>query len=334
VQPNTPSAKLHAHTSSPTHAFIGPGRLANTMAAAMRRAGLQVAGYVPNPHSEPTTRRFAPETSLGFQGLRPLSPQALQAVDWVWLTVADDRIATVAAGIDWQPHQVALHCSGATDLSHLNAASATAAIGFHPLQIFSQPEVALANLPGSSVGIEVLAPPHANTEAQLWQQASALAASLQLKPLRIASGQRALYHAGAGYAASALVSVVAEACTLWQQAGIAPEQALPALLPLSQGALHSMRSKGLAHAVAGPVARGDAGVVQQHMSALNALSALSSGSASGDLQPMATSASQLYQHIAARQIALLQDQGLLNQAQIDALYKALQWPTPANEATN
>ena len=95
-----------------------------------------------------------------------------------------------------------------------------------------------------------------------------------------------------------------------------------------------MRSKGLAHAVAGPVARGDAGVVQQHMSALNSLSALSSGSAAGDLQPMATSASQLYQHIAARQIALLQDQGLLNQAQIDALYKALQWPTPANEATN
>jgi predicted short-subunit dehydrogenase-like oxidoreductase (DUF2520 family) len=270
-----------------SHAFIGPGRVANTLAAAMRAAGETVAGYVANPNA---AHPFQPAQSLGFQGLGPLDTAALKAVDWVWVTVADDRIDSVSRYIDWQPHQVALHCSGATELSHLHAHKASAAIGFHPLQIFSQPAIALQLLAGSSVGIEVVAHQPHILETDAWQLASQLASTVQLKPLRIASGQRALYHAGAGYAASALVSMLSEASHLWQQVGIDPEQAREALLPLSHGALQAMRHNGLADAVAGPIARGDAGVVRQHMHAL---------------QLIGPSATQLYQQVALRQLNLL-----------------------------
>ncbi|UFS56751.1 DUF2520 domain-containing protein [Comamonadaceae bacterium M7527] len=267
------------------HAFVGPGRLANTLAAAMRQAGHTVLGYVGNPQS---MRMFDAQQSLGFQGLGPLSTNAIALADWVWITVGDDAIAHAASQVNWQPHQVALHCSGATELGALGADACSGAIGFHPLQIFSQPQVALQQLPGSSVGIEVQA--NAQHAATLWAQANTLAHSLQLKPLPIASGQRALYHAGAGYAASALVSMLAEATTLWREAGIDIDQALKALLPLGAGAIASIQAKGLAGAVAGPVARGDAGVVSQHLKALATVGA---------------DASLLYQQVAKRQLHLL-----------------------------
>lgn len=285
------------------HAFVGPGRLANTLAAAMRQAGHSVLGYVGNPQS---ARMFDAQQSLGFQGLGPLSADALSGADWVWMTVGDDDIAQAASQVHWQPHQVALHCSGATELSALAAQACRGVVGFHPLQIFSQPAVALQHLPGSSVGIEVQATTqHAAT---LWAQVHALASSLQLKPLAIASGQRALYHAGAGYAASALVSMLAEATELWREAGIDTHQALTALLPLSAGAIDSVEAKGLAGAVAGPLARGDAGVVRQHLQALRTLG---------------PDAALLYQQVAKRQLRLLTAAQQLAPKHIHALQAAL-----------
>ena len=282
---STPSANLLTNVSHIKHAFVGPGRLANTLAAAMRQAGHNVLGYVSNPQS---MHVFDAQQSLGFQGLGPLSTDAIAQADWVWVSVGDDAIAHAASQVRWQPHQVALHCSGATELSALGAHACSGLIGFHPLQIFSQPHVALQHLPGSSVGIEVQA--KAQHADALWTQVNALADSLQLKPIPIASGQRALYHAGAGYAASAVVSMLAEATALWREAGIDTDQALKALLPLSAGAIASIEAKGLAGAVAGPVARGDAGVVRQHLQAL---------------ATMGADATLLYQQVAKRQLHLL-----------------------------
>ena len=277
--------------------------MANTLSAAMRQAGHTVLGYVANAHS---VRVFDAQQSLGFQGLGPLPVDALATADWVWITVGDDAIASAASQVNWQPHQVALHCSGATELDQLGGQTRRGSIGFHPLQIFSQPDVALQHLPGSSVGIEVRT--EVQQAADLWAKVRALASSLQLKPLPIASGQRALYHAGAGYAASALVSMLAEATTLWREAGIDTDQALKALLPLSAGALGSVEAKGLAGAVAGPVARGDAGVVQQHLQAL---------------QTLGPNAGLLYQQVAKRQLDLLAAAQQLAPQYISALETAL-----------
>ncbi|CEJ17103.1 probable nadp oxidoreductase, coenzyme f420-dependent; (partial sequence nterminus) protein [Ralstonia solanacearum IPO1609] len=91
--------------------------------------------------------------------------------------------------------------------------------------------------------------------------------------MKVRPGQRALYHAGANYAASFLLCALHEAATLWQAAGIGREEAVAAMWPLVDGTLAAARSKGLAGALAGPVSRGDGGVIDRHLRALDALGA-------------------------------------------------------------
>lgn len=228
------------------HAVIGWGRLAQALVPALRALGetVVVGRRVPGP------------------GEFSAADAAAQA-DWVWLTVPDDHIATTAAALRWRPGQLALHCSGATPLAAL--AAAPAAAGFHPLRLLAAD--ASPVWAGYSVGIE--APP-AYRNALL-----DLARRLGLQPLTLAwpmsATARASYHAAANLAASGVLAVLAQAQSLWAAAGLAGDSALAALRPLTEGALATAAQRGLAGAVSGPVARGDAGVLQAHLQAAAAL---------------------------------------------------------------
>lgn len=265
------------------HAVIGFGRLAQALVPALRAAGdVVVLG-----RRTPGPGEFTPADA------------AAQA-DWVWLTVPDDAIAATAAALPWRVGQLALHCSGATPLAAL--APAPAAAGFHPLKLLAGD--AQAGLAGAHVGIEA---DTAHRPALL-----ALAGALGLRPLLLPwpmDGQaRAAYHAAANLAASGVLAVLAEAAALWSAAGLAGEDALPALLPLTRGALDTAAARGLAGAVSGPVARGDAGVVARHLQAL----------AAAGLAP------DLLRALGLRQLALAQAAGRLDVAQVTALRALLQ----------
>lgn len=219
--------------------------------------------------------------------------EAARAGDWVWLTVPDDQIAATAAGLPWRPGQLALHCSGATPLSALSPALAAA--GFHPLKLLAGD----AGLAGTHVGIEA--------DAIHGPALEALAHALGLVPLALPSPMsaqaRAAYHAAANLAASGVLAVLAEAQALWSAAGLAPADALPALAPLTRGALDTALARGLPGAVSGPIARGDAGVLARHLDAL-AVAGLDA---------------DLLRAIGRRQLALAEQAGRLDVAQVTAL---------------
>ncbi|MDR7333641.1 DUF2520 domain-containing protein [Roseateles asaccharophilus] len=222
------------------HAVVGFGRLARALVPALREAGEAVVVG----RREPGDGEFS-------------SADAARQADWVWLTVPDDHIAATAAALPWRPGQLALHCSGATPLAAL--APAPAAAGFHPLKLLAGD----AGLAGAHVGIEA--------DAAHAPALQALAMALDLQPLLLPSPMsppaRAAYHAAANLAASGVLAVLAEAQSLWTEAGLAGN-ALPALLPLTRGALATAEARGLAGAVSGPIARGDAGVLARHLDAL------------------------------------------------------------------
>lgn len=261
------------------HAVIGYGRLARALVPALRAAGEAVL-----------VGRRQPGT-----GALEAAEAAAQA-DWVWLTVPDDHIAATAAGLPWRPGQLALHCSGATPLAAL--APAPAAAGFHPLKLLAGD----AGLAGCSVGIEA-------DDAQR-PALEALARALGLAPLSLphpmGAAARAAYHGAANLAASGVLAVLAEAATLWRTAGLAGDDALPALLPLTRGALDTAAARGLAGAVSGPVARGDVGVLRRHLDAL-------AGAGLPD---------DLMRAVALRQLALAEAAGRLDAASV-SLLKAL-----------
>ncbi len=189
------------------------------------------------------------------------TPQQALDADWVFVCVKDDAIAPLCAGLRWQG-QLAIHCSGATELDAL--APATRRAGFHPLQLFADPlpdaAAALAAFRGVRIGIE------GDEDGQL----AALAAALGARCLPLRAGQRARYHAAANAAASGLLAPLALATQAWRQAlGLDEAEALAALLPLAQGTLSAVARQGLAGALSGPLARGDESVLRRHLAALD-----------------------------------------------------------------
>ncbi len=225
-------------------AIIGRGRLGRCLAAALAERGEVVAMA-----SARSADVFA----------------TLAAADLVLLTVPDDAIQAVADALPWRPGQAVVHCSGATELTALAAAARAGAQvgGFHPLQIFADPDAAVRLLAGSSVAIEA--------EPPLTFELQRLAALLGMVPLTLPPGSRAAYHAAASFSASFLLSMLEESVSIWAAVGLPKEAALAALLPLARGTLAAAASRGLPGALAGPISRGDVGVVAAHLQALAAL---------------------------------------------------------------
>ncbi|MCV2361865.1 DUF2520 domain-containing protein [Paucibacter sp. DJ1R-11] len=279
-------------------AFIGAGRLARTLAPAWAAAGQRVVAVASRQHSA------AQNLTLQLPGCQALSPEAaVSAADLVLLTVSDDAIATLASALPWRAGQAVVHCSGATELSALAPAErAGAAVGgFHPLQIFSDPARAARLLAGSTVCIEAM-------DAGLSERLHGLAAALGMTPMHLRPGTRAAYHAAANLAASSLLAVLAEAQQVWAAIGLSAEAALPALLPLARGTLDAAEARGLAGALSGPVARGDAGVLRAHLQALDGL-----GAAHG----------HFYRELLSRQIELAAQAGRQPEALLAELRRLL-----------
>jgi len=276
-------------------AFIGAGRLGQTLAQALADRGEPVVAVA--------GRQLPLELAKRLPGCRAMAPaEAVAAADLVFLTVPDDAIAPLAASLPWRVGQAVVHCSGATELSALAAAAAAGAQvgGFHPLQIFSDPARAQLLLAGSAVAIEAAAP--------LQGELQRLALALDMKPLQLPYGSRAAYHGAASFAASFMLSMLDEAVQVWAAVGLPQDLALPALLPLARGTLDAAQSRGLAGALAGPISRGDAGVVAAHLRAFDAL-----GGAHGDF----------YRELSRRQLSLARASGRLSDEALQRLSNLL-----------
>ena len=238
--------------------FIGAGRVAKGLAWAMAQSGQRVAAAASrNPVS-------AEQLAARIAGCRAAAnaQDVVDCSDLVFVTVPDDAIVAVAAGLKWRNDVAAIHCSGATEVAALaSAARAGAQIGgFHPLQLFADPEVALAGLPGCTIAIEA--------EAPLLSQLEQLAQTLRCRTIRLPPGCRARYHVAAHYAAGFVITLLNQAVELWQSFGIEREDTIRALLPLLRGTAASVERSGLAQGLAGTYSRGDIGTLEKHLAEL------------------------------------------------------------------
>jgi predicted short-subunit dehydrogenase-like oxidoreductase (DUF2520 family) len=245
----------------PRIAFVGAGRVAGALARGFARAGFPVVAVA--------SRNAASAAALAaaVPGCRaaPSPQEAADAADLVFLTVPDDAIAPAAAAIAWRAHTGVVHASGAADVDVLAPATARGALagGFHPLQNFADPEVALAGLAGCAVAIEA--------GAALADRLTRLASALGMRPIRLPAGVRALYHGAGSFAAPFVTALLHEAVQIWKGFGMSESDALAALVPLARGTLDAVARDGTVRGLAGPIARGDAGTVARHLAAFDAL---------------------------------------------------------------
>lgn len=250
----------------PTLGFIGAGRVARALAIAAARAGYDVTAIASRRLD--VVQRVA--SALPACEALPIDrPEDMNAVfsraDLVFLSVPDDAIASCAAHLSPRAGQALVHCSGASEVDLLAAATRQGAQigGFHPLFLFAGLDDDAIRLSGSAITIEADAPLNGALHG--------LATAIGCRALTIPAGERMRYHAGANYAASFLLCLLDEATWLWQAIGMPEADAQEAMWPLVMGTLNAARERGLSGALAGPVSRGDAGIVTRHTEALAAM---------------------------------------------------------------
>jgi len=239
--------------------FIGAGRVAQTLAPAFDRAGLHVEAFY---NRSPDAARLLGSRLPSARPTRE-AQEVVDICDMVFLTVSDDAILPVCQDLRWEGRHRVVHCSGATELTALeHARSAGAAIGgFHPMQMFANPDVALEGLRGCTVGIEA--------EPDFRRDLEALAKRIGCEPLALPPGVRPLYHASAYYVGPFLIALLKEGVELWKSFGAGEADALRAMMPLLRGTVAAVLDGGLANGMGGCVARGDVGTILKHLEALD-----------------------------------------------------------------
>jgi len=269
--------------------FVGAGRVGKGLSLALARAGYTVTGVASRARGD--AQRTVDDSDITF------------------LTVPDDAIADVCAGLRWRAGQAAVHCAGSTELTVLRpAAEAGAAIGgFHPLVMFADAEIAARSIAGAAIGIEASEP--------LVGRLRRLVRALGARELVIPPGGRAAYHGAAHFAAGFVGALVAEGVEIWRRIGIAPEDATHALFGLLRGAVDAMSHGGIGRAMAGSIARGDLHNIKRHLAALEAL------------EPRAR---ELYCTLALRSIPLVLQAGRISAERAEELRALLSAGTSAS----
>ena len=169
-----------------------------------------------------------------------------RAAELVLLAVPDSAIGEVAAGVAIGPWVA--HVSGATRLAELEPHERR--FSLHPLQTLSTargPE----QLDGAWAAIS------GETDAAL-ARGRWLAETLGLRPFAVADADRTLYHAAAVIGGNFLVTLHDVAARLLSEVGAPPE----AIVPLMTRTIENGFDR------TGPIARGDWGTVEAHLTAL------------------------------------------------------------------
>jgi len=194
------------------------------------------------------------------------APAWIGDVEVVILAVRDDAITPLATSLATaraiSDRHVVLHLSGVQGQEALGPLVTTrAALGsFHPLQTIVEPELAPARLKGAWAAVEGM--PRAVEDGER------IAHDLGMRPFRIATKSKAIYHAGAVFASNYLVVVEAIAQRLLRHAGLSDADAWAALRPLVEGTFENLSRHEPREALTGPVVRADTATIVRHLESL------------------------------------------------------------------
>jgi predicted short-subunit dehydrogenase-like oxidoreductase (DUF2520 family) len=245
-----------------TVGVVGTGRVGAILGAALAAAGHHVVAA--SGVSEQARAR-AEALLPGVPVVTP--PEVLAAADLVLLAVPDDALGPLTAGLAAtgavRAGQLLAHPSGRYGTRILDPATAAGALplALHPVMTFTGTSLDLGRLVGCAFGITAPEP--------LRPVAEALVLEMGGEPVWIEESARPLYHAALAHGSNHLVTLVAQSMDLLVEAGVADPGRL--LAPLLGASLDNALRTGDV-ATTGPVVRGDAGTVLEHVRAIGLVS--------------------------------------------------------------
>ncbi len=252
---------------------VGVGRAGAVLAAALHRAGHRVVAA----HAVSDLSRLRAEALIPSAELVSV-PEVLQRADLVLLTVPDDVLGGLVAGLasasaasaqpgsagggetgGFRPDQFVMHASGRYGVGVLDPAVRQGALplAVHPIMTFTGTSLDLDRIAGCPFGV--------TAPQGLRPVAEALVVEMGGDPVWVAEDDRALYHAALANASNHLVTLTAMSMDLLSRAGVA--QPGRVLGPLMSASLDNALRQG-DPALTGPVVRGDARTVADHLRVL------------------------------------------------------------------
>lgn len=245
-----------------TVGVVGAGRVGTALGVALSRAGHRVvaASAVSAQSRERAVERL-PETALAEPD------EVVAGADLVLLTVPDDALPDLAAGLVATgvpvTGKLVLHTSGRFGASVLDPVTRAGALplALHPVMTFTGRPDDVDRLTGVSFGVTAPDP--------LRPVAEALVLEMGGEPVWIPEERRPLYHAALAGGANHLVTLVVESMDVLRAVGVDDPGHM--LGPLLGAALDNALRLGV-DGLTGPVARGDAGTVSEHIAELGRVS--------------------------------------------------------------
>ena len=247
------------------HEFIGiagAGRVAQALGRLLHSSGEPVAAVA----SRSAARAGAAAAFVGPDVKAVRYEELPSYVTRLLIAVPDDAITAVAQILaeGGMKEGAAVHTCGAYGVEVLAplAARGVACATLHPLQTVSSPEQGVTALRGCAFAIS------GEGRGVVW--AGQIVRLLGGRPLTVRLDGKPAYHAAAVMASNYVIVLIDAALRLMEAAGIAPEEALPALGPLIRSSTENALLQGPTGALTGPVERGDVQTVALHLNALNA----------------------------------------------------------------
>lgn len=241
---------------------IGAGRAGRTLARVFATTGAATLGEVFDASADAAA---AARQFIGSGRAVASLAQMSRAEAWM-LTTSDDQIAaagkTLAASGLLSAGDVVFHCSGATpsrDLKEVLPAS-TPVASVHPLRSFADPEAAARTFSGTYCAAE-------GDESAL-RVLEPLFAAAGARVSRIDPEFKTIYHAASVIVCNYLTALMESGLRSYAKAGLERDHALRMIEPLVRETLDNVFRLGTVNALTGPIARGDAAVVERQVEAL------------------------------------------------------------------
>jgi predicted short-subunit dehydrogenase-like oxidoreductase (DUF2520 family) len=251
--------------------IISAGRVGAALGVALERVDhVVVACSAVSRASRQRVERWLPDTPISSM------PEVAGNAELLLLAVPDCELAALVSGLAAtsavRPGTIVAHTSGANGVGVLAplAAQDCIPLAIHPAMTFTGSDEDIARLPDTCFGITA-------ADEVGYAIAQSLVLEIGGEPFRVREEARPLYHAALAHAGNHIVAVLADAVDALRAAlpgelglddpdGIAER----VLGPLARAALENTLQRGQA-ALTGPVARGDAAAVAEHLTALAAV---------------------------------------------------------------
>ena len=237
--------------------MIGPGRAGISLARLLQGVGWTLTGVHGGSGRGGATVR-------DVLGVTWSPAVATEDADLVLLTVPDDALEAIGRTLEGgAAGRTFLHASGLHGISVLEGIHRAGGrvVAFHPLRSFPVAGAA-KDLGGALVAIEA-------SDPATQDEFERLARLLQGVPFRLPGASRSLYHLGAATMGNAVLAVAVFAEAALRAAGVPEPLIRPGLGNLARGALENYEVLGAAHALTGPLIRGDVAVLARHRRAVD-----------------------------------------------------------------